>query len=584
VEELSGSVLVEDGPDGGPPVVTRTDASGSPKKAPSPALNALLGIPELPTSTPGPSLAPTPAKLPWEQDQPPNPMSLAEGVEPFPGPAPDFPAPPEGPAAHPPDATSGDGLAPAPDAPSATPAGPRPSEAHRDDVEVTALPRGRFVVLIETAKDTLAALQARIRDFRWRPDPGGRPIWFWPAIVIPALALGAGLVSLVRSLAGSGPTADETPASSSPAGSSPSAPASFTPLPLAQASVALPQRPPAAPRPPVLRPCALAGPSTAVAPSAIVAAGVEARPFGEDVAIGFARDDHEAVGMRMSPGSLAPAATVVSHSKDPIRRVRPVATTKGTMVLAVDADRKGDRLSARRTLPIDPPLQAGASGQSLVWSRHGGPAAGMLWSLEGDGDIDALRGASEGAPGDTTTVIAFRRASVLWLGTASGFKALTAKGELAHVDGLGTAIGSPAVALNDGEAIAAWADRASTGDPWSLRWVAFKAGEAPGAPKVFAPPPGGQGGNVMAPGLAAVPGGRFLLVWTEGPATLHHVRALTLSSEGAPIGPPLEISPDGANAGQGQAAVVAGGAGVVAFLESEDGGFRVAAVPITCGD
>jgi hypothetical protein len=87
----------------------------------------------------------------------------------------------------------------------------------------------------------------------------------------------------------------------------------------------------------------------------------------------------------------------------------------------------------------------------------------------------------------------------------------------------------------------------------------------------------------MSPGLAAVPGGRFLLLWTEGPASFHHVRALTLSGEGAPVGAPLEISADGANAGQGQAAIGTAGTGLVAFLESADGGFRVVATPIACG-
>ena len=102
-------------------------------------------------------------------------------------------------------------------------------------------------------------------------------------------------------------------------------------------------------------------------------------------------------------------------------------------------------LVRRAGLPVDPPLQVGALGSSLVWSRAGGPAAGVLWPLEGEGDVEALRGATEGAPGDTTTAIAFRRGSIIWLGAATGYKALAPKGELAHVDGLGTAVGSPAV-------------------------------------------------------------------------------------------------------------------------------------------
>ena len=87
----------------------------------------------------------------------------------------------------------------------------------------------------------------------------------------------------------------------------------------------------------------------------------------------------------------------------------------------------------------------------------------------------------------------------------------------------------------------------------------------------------------MSPSLTAVPGGRFLLVWTEGPAAGHVLRALTLGPDGRAIGAPLELSTEGANAGQGQAAVAENGAGVVAFLESGKKGFEVAATSIVCG-
>jgi hypothetical protein len=541
-------VLVEDGPNGGPIVTRAVDAASQRKKPGTAAHHASPGIPELPKSTPGPVL-----------DTKSEPR--LDGGQPI-----------EEPVLYRLDRSSEDGLSPVP--------GPQPSAAHSDDVEVTELPRSRLAALADATREHLLAFRSKLQSARMAPRPRGRPQWFWPAVVVPALAVGAGIVALARSVAGTDRKADET-TTSTPSGRSSSAPS----MP-----VALPGTP-AEPRPgppPALGPCAVAGVATAIAPSAIVAAGVEVRPFGGDVAVGFARNDHEAVGVRLSPTSLAATFTARSRSKDPIRRVRPIATAKGSLVLAVDADRKGDPLTGRRTLPIDPPLQVGASGTNLVWSRPGGRASGTLWPISApisaDEDVDALRGATEGAPGDTTTVIAFRRGGALWLGTATGYKALAPRGDLARVDGLGSTIGSPAVALNDGVALAAWADRASSGDSWRLRWVRFKAGDPPGAARTFTPPASVQNGPAMSPGLAAVPGGRFLLVWTEGSASFHHVRALTLSEDGAPVGPPLEISADGANAGEGQAAVGAGGRGLVAFLESQDGGYRIAATPIACGE
>lgn len=87
----------------------------------------------------------------------------------------------------------------------------------------------------------------------------------------------------------------------------------------------------------------------------------------------------------------------------------------------------------------------------------------------------------------------------------------------------------------------------------------------------------------MSPSIAPLPGGRFLLVWTEGPASGHDVRALTVSSDGTAVGAPLAVSTPGGNAGQGQAAVTASGEGAVGFLSASGERFEVAATPIDCG-
>jgi hypothetical protein len=320
-----------------------------------------------------------------------------------------------------------------------------------------------------------------------------------------------------------------------------------------------------------------------VAPTALVGAGVEVRPFGDGVALGFASDEHDATALRLDPSSLSATATAAAKSGDTIRRVRPIVTGKDALGLVVDADRKHDHLHSRRTLPFDPPLQAGATDTDLVWAHVGGGPAGKLWTVDGADGIDALRAASEGAPGDTTTVLSFRRGGSIFVGSATGYRALAPKGELSRFDGLGPTIGSPAVAISDGIVMIAWADRPSPDAPWRLRLAHARAGEA-AEPATFTPPPGGPGGHVMSPGLTAVPGGRFLLVWTEGPTSKQRVRGITLSASGEPAGKALEISNESVNSGQGQAAVSAAGAkGIVAYLQAHDDVFEVAARPIVCG-
>ena len=86
----------------------------------------------------------------------------------------------------------------------------------------------------------------------------------------------------------------------------------------------------------------------------------------------------------------------------------------------------------------------------------------------------------------------------------------------------------------------------------------------------------------MSPGVGALPGGRFLIVWTEGPVSSHQVRAQVLAADGAPTGEAFAVSAEGVNAGQGQAAVLPDGHGVVAFLASTGKNFDVRATPILC--
>jgi hypothetical protein len=312
-------------------------------------------------------------------------------------------------------------------------------------------------------------------------------------------------------------------------------------------------------------------------------AGVEVVRMGDDLALGFAPSDHEAVAVRLDASSLATTSTVKIRSRDVVRRVTPLANARGALAVVPDTDGKDDRLQSRRTVLADPAVQIGAADAHLAWSRIGGAPAGSLWALDDGGDVESLRGASENV-GERTVAVAFRRGGAVWTGVATGATDLAPKGALARIDGLGTAVGSPAVALSGGGVMVAWSDRPSSEDPWRLRWARFDAGGAPSTPETFIPPAGGKGQQAMSPSLTALPGNRFLFVWTEGPASGHDVRALTLGPDGKPVGAALVLSNPDVNGGQAQAAVTRRGQGVVAFLESGGDGYQVVATPIACGD
>jgi hypothetical protein len=328
-------------------------------------------------------------------------------------------------------------------------------------------------------------------------------------------------------------------------------------------------------------PCSVAGAPQIVAPLAMVASGVEVRSLGDDIGIGFAPSDHDGQVSRLDASTLVVSSSVAGHSRSPVRRVTPTLSSQGALSALIDAEQKGDSIRGRRTVATDPPLQFGAANASLVWAKSGGATAGKLWPLDGNADVEALRGAFEGAGAERTIALAFRRDNEVALGIVTGDDSLATRGELARWQGLGPAVGSPALAIQDNVLLVAWADRPSARDPWGVRWIRLRPGQPPGEPSTFTPPSGGGGEGVMSPSIASIPGG-FLLVWTEGPAARHDVRALTIAEDGRPVGDALDISKDGGNAGQAQAAVNGSGRGVVAFLQSAAGGFAVAATPIVC--
>jgi hypothetical protein len=622
LEELSGSLLLEepgeilDEPSGvlsDPSLVvddptrilpTQVAPIGEPEPPPPAAHRALLGMPELPKATPAPQLdakraipsakatlrpaasdtAPTgvPDSSTLEtvaehtDGVPPPPQHMLEALRGYEAAAP--------PVAH---ATGEAG------SPQATPQSGAPHEEFalnegpsayaaepvQGDVEVNALPRSGMAVLGDSLKHARARLKS-IFDEGGAPDARRR--WFLPVIALAGLVVGVGLVALLVTITRKNGD-EEARGEASASAAAPSAPAATVaptaePIPTGVAAVV-----PAAPAEPLAppastSPCKVAGKPRVLAPSAIVQAGIEVRTVGNDVALGFAPNEHQATAARFDPTSLSTSSTVDAQSNDTIRRVVPLGSADGALSIATDVDRAGDALQGRRTVPSDPPVEIGSSAGTLSWAKPGGAPSGKLWSLEGDGTVEALRGASQP---DSVTAIAFRMGGAIWMGTARGTGSPVGQGALSRATGSGT-VGSPAVAINDGVVLVAWADRASTDDPWRLRWVRFKAGEVPGEPGTFTPPAGGKGEQAMSPGIAAVPGGRFLLVWTEGPTSRHDVRALTLSREGTPIGRPLDISSKSVNAGQGQAAVNSGRQGLVAFLEAADSGFRVVGTPIAC--
>jgi hypothetical protein len=569
LDELSGSVLLDEtvAPASGPPPAERRALAPFPKlPKPNPPPRSKSSAP------PRPSLSVAPPKPgPREPPQAPDPGAPKPGADTALARSP----PRRDAETHSRSSPDLETLVMPPLSESRAALPPRPvvpAAPLSDDIELTTLPRGRLQPIVAAVKRALKAAGTRLPMDSLHPPPdspghgrSARRIVLAGAVVT---------VAVVVALAATRRHSRASPGAAPSRGTG-SSEGLAAPPPTAQPTSSAPSRP----APPTERsPCTLAGSPKVLAPSAIINAGIEVRAVGAEIALGFASGDHQAVLMRLDPSSLSASDPVVVESADPVRRVTPFVGRSGRLGVAVDADRGADPLQGRRTLAVDPPVQMGVAHGQLAWAHYKRGIGGALWPVAGD--VDAIRGVRSDTDSSNVTV-ALRSAGSVWVGTAQGAGRLTPKGDLVRVASLGPSVGSPAIASTGGGVLVTWADRTSSDGPWQLRWAHFKVGESP-EPHTFTPPPGGKGEQAMSPGVAVVPGGGFLLVWTEGPASAHEVRAVTLLADGSPVGRALDVSTGGTNAGQGQAAIAAGGRGVVAFLESNGDGFRVVATPIAC--
>lgn len=315
--------------------------------------------------------------------------------------------------------------------------------------------------------------------------------------------------------------------------------------------------------------CTAIGDAHVVAPRAMIASGIEVVAIDSMIAIGFAKTPTAAVRIDLDPTTMSAAGADEAAASDTIKRVTPVPSGK----MAVDLDSTADAIRGRRRLVGD--YDVGGSSGELVWAPHGTSTTKALWKLAGDAQVEATRGAAL----DGGLAIAYRYDGAIWVGLAKGAE-LTPSAPV-HVAGLGPQVGAPAIAAAGGKVIVAWADRADKNAPWGLRSFVWTEGTEPTA-QPFTPPAGGLGENVMSPSLSALADGSFLLVWTEGPMAQQRVRARVLGSDGTQRGSSIEVSGAGIHAGQGRAAVLPDGRGVIAFLAAVGPAFEVRATAIRC--
>ncbi len=111
--------------------------------------------------------------------------------------------------------------------------------------------------------------------------------------------------------------------------------------------------------------------------------------------------------------------------------------------------------------------------------------------------------------------------------------------------------GTPTVAASDREILVSFATRKTQTATWRVELARAPLGQRPAASRPFVPADLPEQSNMISPSAAALPGGGWLLQWTEGAEGKYRVRLQTLDASLAPVGAPITVGPDGANAGQG---------------------------------
>jgi hypothetical protein len=300
---------------------------------------------------------------------------------------------------------------------------------------------------------------------------------------------------------------------------------------------------------------------------------------GERVRLGFATSANAAHGVAVDLTSLQVTQEFSKPPRDRLRAVIPFGTEDAPEFVA-QLEGHADKIKAWRTISMEPHLVIGWTGSALGMSDKASHAPTTLWALEGSDPIDAIRVARTD---DRGHAVVFRRHGAIYGGMIGTDRA--AAGELTRIGGAGSPpgspIGTPTIAVNGQSVAVAFADRASSDEPWGIRIGSAPLGSFPATTSPFVVPPGGPGGATLAPALSGLPDGRWLLVWTEGSGGAHDVRGVTLGADLAPVGQALTVSREGSNAGQG-AVALRQGRGLVAYLALTEEGYEVWGTGVDC--
>lgn len=299
----------------------------------------------------------------------------------------------------------------------------------------------------------------------------------------------------------------------------------------------------AAGKPATLTACKLVKPARRLATPIEASVNPNWTTYGTGFAVGYAETTRVGGGITIDPILLEPKRVFDQKVSANILGVVPI--TQGALGFEPDLD-EGE-LNPKRTLDTKPRIRVGVT--PLGFSRQeGNEESSTIWP--GSADKEATDPRLAALPGGGYAVT-LRRGGI----SGSVLVGLLDKdGRRASdllVIGSKPQVGTPNVAANSEGVLVAFAGRPSNDAYWKLQLAKSKLGEVPRSASSFPSPPGGPGGDEISPVAVGLEHGGWLLQWTEGPAGRRQVRVQTVGFDLVPVGDPITVSPEQANAGQG---------------------------------
>jgi hypothetical protein len=293
---------------------------------------------------------------------------------------------------------------------------------------------------------------------------------------------------------------------------------------------------------------------------------VASTPAGK-LAIGYAIGSKHVQGLTVDPTTgIIDEPFNPDPGSEELSRVVPIVDAEGKVQFAeTPVERAGVRNGVWTGGPK--PFILGFKDDSAVVLDGPDAEPQLLWKLDPTGTPDALRTVPVPGRGVAAAYRHDSRSWYVWLGEdrTIGVAPVAVSETAAEV-------GKPMIAANAEAISLVYADRAAKGEPAVIRWARGALGQPLGKSEAVELPPGGPGGDAIAPAVAGLSGGRWVLMWTEGSRGQQRMlRAQTYARDGQRIGDALQVSPATGSFGQGTVGVQGEAAGVVFLLQRREG-------------